>query len=72
MLDNIYLALAVVILPTIGATAISRSRSPAENRYVEGPFSEVVKNLKTDATGALSVEPDGVLRSFAGKLEVIS
>jgi hypothetical protein len=55
----------------IGATAINRSRSPAENRYVEGPFSEVVKDLKTDATGALSVGPDGVLRSFAGSLEVI-
>ncbi|RII16559.1 hypothetical protein CUC08_Gglean002997 [Alternaria sp. MG1] len=71
MLGKSYLALAVAILPTIGATAINRSRSPAENRYVEGPFSEVVKDLKTDATGALSVGPDGVLRSFAGSLEVI-
>ncbi|CAN9177437.1 unnamed protein product [Alternaria sp. RS040] len=71
MLGKNYLALAVAILPTIGATAINRSRSPAEKRYVEGPFSGVVKDLKTDATGALSVGPDGVLRSFAGNLEVI-
>ncbi|RYO26275.1 hypothetical protein AA0111_g8169 [Alternaria arborescens] len=71
MLGKSYLALAVAILPTIGATAINRSRPPTENRYFEGPFPEVVKDLKTDATGALSVGPDGVLRSFAGNLEVI-
>lgn len=59
------------MITKIGASAINRSRSSAENRYVEGPFSEVVKDLKTDATGALSVGPDGVLRSFAGNLEVI-
>jgi hypothetical protein len=59
------------VITKIGATAINRSRSPAENRYIEGPFSEVVKDLRTDATGALSVGPDGVLRSFAGNLEVI-
>lgn len=55
----------------IGASAINRARSPAIDRYVEGSFTEVVKDLKTDVTGALSVGPDGVLRSFAGNLEVI-
>ncbi|USP73617.1 hypothetical protein yc1106_00891 [Curvularia clavata] len=55
----------------IEASAINRARSPAINRYIEGSFSEVVKDLKTGATGALSVGVDGVLRSFAGNLEVI-
>jgi hypothetical protein len=55
----------------IGASAITRARSPAPNRYIKGPFPDVVKDLKTDTTGALSVGPDGVLRSFAGNLQVI-
>ncbi|KAJ4322897.1 hypothetical protein N0V94_002160 [Neodidymelliopsis sp. IMI 364377] len=55
----------------IGASAINRAQSPASIRYVEGSFTDVIKDLKTEATGALSVGPDGVLRSFAGNLEVI-